>query len=48
MRKFSVAFFLSLFLASHSYASDFTSLAEAKAQAAKLNKPLLIDFMTGW
>ena len=48
MRIFSVAFYLTLFFAAHSFANDFTSFAEAKAQAAKLNKPLLIDFMTGW
>jgi hypothetical protein len=37
-----------MMLSVNGFTGEITSFAEAKAEAAKQNKPLLIDFMTTW
>ncbi len=48
MRKFTSILFLLLVFVSMGLTGEITSFADAKAQALKLEKPLLIDFMTEW
>jgi hypothetical protein len=37
-----------LFAFTAAHASEVTTLEEAKALSAKMDKPILIDFMTDW
>lgn len=49
MKKIAVVILLLLALTQIGAAAEFTgTYAEAKAQAAKLGKPLLVDFSTDW
>jgi hypothetical protein len=48
MHRISALFVLIAAFSVQSIGGDITSFAAAKTEAATLNKPLLIDFMTGW
>jgi hypothetical protein len=47
LNKVAVIMF-ALLLSGSLFAEKVDNLAEGKALAAKLNKPLLLDFMTDW
>jgi len=48
MRRISALFVLIAVFSVQSIGGEVAGFTGAKAEAAKLNKPLLIDFMTGW
>ena len=48
MIKNVVIFVLTFLITNSLTAEKVTSFAEGKALAGKLNKPLLLDFMTDW
>jgi hypothetical protein len=49
MKKIVFVLLLLAATAQFAFAGEFTgTFAEAKAKAAELSKPLLIDFSTGW
>jgi hypothetical protein len=48
MLKKVAAIIFALLLSGSIFAQKVENLAEGKALATKLNKPLLLDFMTDW
>ena len=49
MKKITIALLLIVVSAQMAMAGEFSgTFAEAKAQSAKLGKPILIDFFTEW
>ncbi len=48
MRRLLLSLLLPMLFSVNGFTGEITSFAAAKAEAVKLNKPLLIDFMTTW
>ncbi len=48
MLKQVAIFIFAILLSGSLFAEKVNTLAEGRALAAKLNKPLLLDFMTDW
>lgn len=48
MSRISALFLLIAAFSVQCLGGEITSFADAKAEAVQLNRPLLIDFMTGW
>lgn len=48
MNKWIVSFIILLLAGTAVWAGEVHTLEEAKALAAKTNKPILMDFMTEW
>ncbi len=47
VKQYAVIFF-ALLITGSLFAEKVSSFSEGKALASKLNKPLLLDFMTDW